>query len=51
MNNRFYLKQVEVKSGEVTVIASYEDYGEAVEDMVTLSDNDGNYGYYVSAYC
>ncbi len=51
MNNKFYLKQVELKSGKITVVASYEDYGSAVDDMVALSSNDGKYSYFVSAYC
>lgn len=51
MNLKYYLKQVELKTGIVSVIDSYEDYGDAVEDMAILSNNDGNYGYYISAYC
>ena len=47
MNNRFHVKQVGLKSGKVTIVASHEDYGDAVEHMVALSTNNEKYGYYI----
>ena len=48
MNRKFYLKQVERKTGKVSVVDSYEDYSEAIENMEALrTKNQEEYGYYI----
>lgn len=48
MSRKYYLKQVERKTGKVSVVASYEDYGDAIEDMEALrTKNQEEYSYYI----
>lgn len=52
MSCKYYLKQVERKTGKVSVVGSYEDYSEAIEDMEALrtkkKKNREDYGYYIT---
>lgn len=52
MSRKYYLKRVERKTGRVDVVDSYEDYGDAIENMEDLkAKNQEKYGYYITTFC